>query len=161
MSLAVVRDTSPSRHRPRDVLQVIQNLRRQNPRVGESRLAQLLADQLYDDRDLLVDAAGHLVRKALVTAKPKSIAKVTAARRQRVARQEAEKQTVRQVAEKIRAVVLLDLTMPNGVAMRYCTGTQLAAFGSAYEKIAERAGAAMVGEVMVEAEVRTLLQVGV
>lgn len=33
----------------------------------------------------------------------------------------------------------------------------MAGFGKAYEKIAERAGGAMVGEVMVEREVRELL----
>ena len=61
------------------------------------------------------------------------------------------------LVEKVREVAVLDMLMPNGVAMRYCSGTQMAAFGSAYEKIAERVGAAMVGEVMVEAEVKALL----
>jgi hypothetical protein len=64
---------------------------------------------------------------------------------------------VREIAGKVRETVLLDLTMPNGIAMRYCSGTQMAGLGRAYEKIAERVGAAMVGEVMVEAEVRALL----
>ena len=41
MSLAVVRDTSPSRHhRHLDVREVIHELRRLNPRMGQERLAE-------------------------------------------------------------------------------------------------------------------------
>jgi hypothetical protein len=57
----------------------------------------------------------------------------------------------------VKETLLLDLVMPNGTTMRYCTGTQMAGFGMAYAKIAEKAGDAMVGEVMVEAEVKALL----
>jgi hypothetical protein len=67
---------------------------------------------------------------------------------------------VRAIAAKVREVALLDLVMPNAKAMRFCTGEEMAAFGKAYEKIAERVGAAMVGEVMVEAEVKALRRWG-
>jgi hypothetical protein len=162
MSLAVVRDTSPSRHRPRDVLQVIQNLRRQNPRAGESRLAELLADELLDDRALLFDAAGHLVRKALVTAKPKSIAKVTAARRQRVARQKVEREAVKAIAAAGKDLVALDMmgTLLDGSQkpLRFCTGRELGALGAAYGRIAAQLGAdEMVGERFVEKDLRLLI----
>jgi hypothetical protein len=91
MALAAAVQSVPSpRHRSHDVLQVIAGLRRQNPRAGESRLAELLADELIDDRDLAVDAGRHLVHRALVSAKPKSPAKVAAVRRQRAARQEVD-----------------------------------------------------------------------
>jgi hypothetical protein len=89
--------------------------------------------------------------------KPPTLKATETARRQRVARQEAEKPTVKVAAGKLKEQVLLDLVMPNGTAMRYCTGTQMAGFGRAYQAIAERAGDAMVGEVMVESEIRALL----
>jgi hypothetical protein len=63
---------------------------------------------------------------------------------------------VKVAAAKVKETVLLDLIMPNGVAMRFCTGTQMAGYGKAYEAIA-----AMVGEVMVEAEIKALLQAAV
>ena len=61
------------------------------------------------------------------------------------------------IAAKVREVALLDLVMPNNVPMRYCSGTQMRGFSSAYAKIAERVGDAMVGEVLVESQVRELL----
>jgi hypothetical protein len=158
MSLTAVHAVSTPRRRTRDVLQVIEALRRQNPRAGESRLAELLADELLDDRELLLDAGRHLVHKALSSNKPKSAAKVTAARRQRVARVEAEATAVAVIAAKVKAICMLDTLMPNGVAMRYNTGLQMGAYGEAYSAIAAKVGTAMVGEVMVEAEVRELLQ---
>jgi hypothetical protein len=158
MSLAAVHAVPTPRRRPRDVLQVIASLRKQNPRAGESRLAELLADELLDDRDLLLDAGRHLVHKALASNRPKSAAKVTAARRQRVARVEAETTAVVAIAAKVKAICVLDTLMPNGIAMRYCTGIQMATYGKAYEAIAAKVGEAMVGEVMVEHEVRKLLQ---
>jgi hypothetical protein len=51
----------------------------------------------------------------------------------------------------MRETVLLDLIMPNGVAMRYCSGTQMACFGTAYQAIAAKVGSALVGEVLLEA----------
>jgi hypothetical protein len=69
-----------------------------------------------------------------------------------------ERKAVTAIAAKVRQTVLLDLLMPNGVAMRYCTGTQMISFGSAYRAIGERVGDAMVGEVIVEHEVRELLR---
>jgi hypothetical protein len=65
------------------------------------------------------------------------------------------------VAAKVRETVLLDLVMLNEIAMRYCSGTQMVSFGSAYRAIGERVGDAMVGEVMVESEVKALLCAGV
>jgi hypothetical protein len=64
---------------------------------------------------------------------------------------------VKQIAARVKVTLVLDLIMPNGIAMRYCAGTQMATYGKAYEAIAAKVGTAMVGEVMVEAEVKALL----
>jgi hypothetical protein len=74
---------------------------------------------------------------------------------------DAERAEVTKIAAKVKETLLLDLVMPNGLAMRFCSGTQMAGFGAAYAKIAERVGDAMVGEVMVESEVKALLQAAV
>jgi hypothetical protein len=105
MSLSAVATLPTPRPRVRDVQQVIGNLRRQNPRAPEARLAALLMDELLDDRELLLIIAGDLVRKALAPAKvkPKPTLKTAeAARRQRVARQNIESESARRVAGGVR-----------------------------------------------------------
>jgi hypothetical protein len=39
-------------------------------------------------------------------------------------------------------LIMLDLIMPNGKRMRYCTGAEMEKFGNAFLKIAERLGEA-------------------
>lgn len=73
---------------------------------------------------------------------------------QRAVRQEAVKSAAAHVVNQIS---LLFLTMPNGKAMRYCTGREMEKFGKGYAKIAKKAGAKTVGEVMNESEVRLLM----
>jgi hypothetical protein len=159
MALAVVATLAPRQH-SRDVKQIIAGLVRENPKANAERLAALLAEELRDDDELLLSVAGDLVRKSLTPAKPKPTLKAAeTARRQRVACQVAANSEAQAVAGKVRQTVLLNLIMPNGVAMRYCTGTQMGGFSDAYAKIAERVGDAMVGEILVEAEIKALLQV--
>lgn len=65
----------------------------------------------------------------------------------------------REVVERIKAqIVLLDLTMVNGKAMRDCTGAEMAKFGNRFQKIAERVGKTKtVGSVLSEDQVKTIL----
>lgn len=72
----------------------------------------------------------------------------------RADRQESIKSAAAQVVNQIS---LLFLTMPNGKAMRYCTGREMEKFGKGYAKIAKKAGAKTVGEVLNENEVRQLI----
>lgn len=66
----------------------------------------------------------------------------------------------REVIEQIKAqIVMLDLTMPNGKAMRDCTGADMAKFGNRYAKIAARVGkSGVVGEVLNEEQVRDIIK---
>jgi hypothetical protein len=74
-------------------------------------------------------------------------------------RHATDRAAVTAIAAKVRQTVLLDLVMPNVIVMRYCTGEQMSGFGSAYQAIAVKVGAEnLVGEVLLEAEVRALLQ---
>jgi hypothetical protein len=168
MSLAVVTTPAP-RRRPRDVLQVIQSLRQQNPRAGEDELAELLTDELIDDRELLLGVGRDLVRKALVKAKVRSKPTLKAAetaRRQRVASQEAANQVVKAAvaAVKVKCVLDLQVTLLSGEskALRYVLGRELAELGGVYQAVAAKVGDEnMVGEVLVEAELKALLQAAV
>jgi hypothetical protein len=65
----------------------------------------------------------------------------------------------RDMVESIKAqIVLLDLTMPNGKAMKDCTGAEMAKFGNRYQRIAEKVGKAkLVGAVLDEAGVRRIM----
>jgi hypothetical protein len=160
MSLSAVATLPTSRPRVRNVVQVIQELRRQNPRSGEGRLAELLADELTDDHELLLGVAGDLIRRAL-TAKPKPTLKAAeTARRERASRQAVEKEQTTKIAANVRQQITLDAvtTLLNGGTkeLRYCTAgelTELAVRGSIYGRIAakvmEAGGAdAMVGEII-------------
>jgi hypothetical protein len=101
--------------------------------------------------------------KALGSAKPKSTTKVAVARRQRVAREEAETATVREIAAKVKELVALDMTVTllDGTqkALRFCFGRELEQLGAAYQRIAERVGAdVMVGEALTLAEAQELMR---
>src|SRR5438552_2616197 len=140
MSLSAVATLPAPRQRVCDVPQVIANLRRQNPRASEGRLTELLAEELMDNHELLHAVAGDLVHRALTPVRAKgkpTIKAAETARRQRVANQEAEKQVVKAVAAKVKETLLLDLVMPNGIAMRFCTGRQMLGFGHTYQAVGE------------------------
>lgn len=66
----------------------------------------------------------------------------------------------REIIEQIKAqIVMLDLTMPNGKAMRDCTGAEMAKFGNRYQKISARVGkSGIVGEVLNEEQVRDIIK---
>lgn len=86
---------------------------------------------------------------------------LTTARNQRDPMQRAEakvKQT--ELVESIKAqIVMLDLTMPNGKAMKDCTGAEMAKFGNRFQKIAERVGKAKtVGSVLSEEQVKGIMK---
>jgi hypothetical protein len=117
---------------------------------------------LEEDRHLLLDAGHFLVERVLAIAETRQrMSRAAPSPEQRTERRVAEKSAVKAVVAKLKETVLLDLVMPNGVAMRYCTGEQMSGFGSAYSQIAERVGPALVGKLMIESEVRALLQAAI
>jgi hypothetical protein len=64
----------------------------------------------------------------------------------------------RKVAKKVAKKVLLDWVTPLGKQLRFCTGTEVAALGSGFTKLAEKVPAdTMVGEVLTEAEVQAAI----
>lgn len=158
MGLAVAHSTLEPTRRRVDVREVVHDLHRRYPRMGEDRLAQMLAERIEEDRHLLLDASRLLVHQIFVVTETRKHQRKAASAPVRAARRVADQAEAKAIATKARQTILLDLIMPNGKAMRFCSGTQMAGFGAAYAKIAERVGEAMVGEVMVEAEVKALMR---
>lgn len=80
----------------------------------------------------------------------------------RIAERKTKTESLKETIKK-RAVqmVLLDLTMPNGKALRYCTGRDCAKAGGWFTRIAKKIGAAgVVGKVLSEADVKSLFAEG-
>lgn len=79
---------------------------------------------------------------------------VNPARRTEVRTQQTE------VVERIKAqIIMLNLTMPNGKAMKDCTGAEMARFGNRYQRIAEKVGKAkLVGAVLSEDQVKAIMK---
>jgi hypothetical protein len=102
-----------------------------------------LANELLDDRALLVTVARDIVHKALARGKAKPTLKAAeTARRQRVARQAASKAEARVVAGKVKEALLLDAVVPlltgEQRALRFVYGREIDQLGAAYQRIAER-----------------------
>lgn len=66
-------------------------------------------------------------------------------------------QIVKEIGEKIRQTVLLDLVMPNDKKLRDCTGTECGKFSSAFAKLKDKVGRRVVGKVLTESEVRKII----
>lgn len=65
-----------------------------------------------------------------------------------------------EMVESIKAqIVLLDLTMPNGKAMKDCTGGEMSKFGNRFQRIAEKVGKTkLVGAVLNEEQVKAIMK---
>jgi hypothetical protein len=163
---AVVSTASPSRHRRLlDVRDVIAELRRMNPKMGQERLAQALAERVEEDRRLLVNACTVLIRQAL-TAQT-----IVRRRRQqngrtpleRAQRRDLATAEVRTIAGKVRVSLVLDMPVMlisgETKALRYTTKEELDQLGGLYVQLGARMESAteMCGERWTAAEVEALL----
>lgn len=134
-----------------------------HPKAKHDRLVQLLAAQMRDDDDLLLAAADYAVANAVV-ALNRNVAPEPAppSVRHPVSEEEREqrKQERDTIVESIKSqILMLNLEMPNGKRMRYCTGAEMIKFGGAYQRIGRKVGAMkMVGSVLGEKEVRAFIK---
>jgi hypothetical protein len=136
-----------------------------HPRAGEQQIGRLLAERLEVDGALLGAGAVYLAHDALTTNRIQR-GRSAPTQRARAARKTAEQAQVRATVAKAREIILLDMPVRllSGEAkqLRYVTGRELSELGGAYQAIAEKVGPDnFVGEVMVEAEVKALLQAAV
>lgn len=137
---------------------VIFELQTDNPLVDHDALVKLLAERMRDDDDALIAAADYAVTAAENAQDGYSRG---GARRRRSPQESArERAEIAAAVENIKSqILLLNLEMPNGKRMRYCTGAEMAKFGKAYERIAKKVGSTkMVASVLSEAQVRALMR---
>jgi hypothetical protein len=132
---------------PRDLLAQLAD---EHPKASRERLRQLFSDAVRAD-DRWLDGC---VEYAFTNS-------INALENQRVrdARQPAARPSdvAKKMVPEAMKVLLLNMEMPNGKRLRYCTGREVAKFGSFYTKIAKKAGAKRIGEVYDEAQLRAAL----
>jgi hypothetical protein len=126
------------------------------PKAEHNTLVKLLGERMREDDDALMAAADYVATNC-------EEAEIGYAKRRQQSTPEKRAEVAKQIentAEAIKnQILLLNLEMPNGKRMRYCTGREVGQFGSAYQRIAKRVGATkLVGAVLDEAGVRKLMQ---
>jgi hypothetical protein len=132
-----------------DARQLVEVIRREHGDAGEDRLVELFVDYLKDHDEILTLLARRLVHSAL-----------TAQRRaeRRVTDRGRDREEARAIYNRIKADIVLDMVCLNGKKLRFCSGAEVAAFGSAFTRIARMVGEdQLVGEVLIESEARALL----
>ena len=156
-TLAATRQTW--RHKP--VRELVAEILSEMPNANEKTIRIAFRDRVREDEDYfcaVADYAFDAAVRALSEQKKKQIP--TAEQRALKAAESAERaaahaKMVRGITEQI---LMLNLEMPNGKRMRYCTGAEMGKFGKGYERIAKKVGSTkMVGSVLDEKQVRELL----
>ena len=140
----------------KSVRNLFANLIETHPDSSETELVALCAEQIRYDEDYAVAAAQYIVRNSLEARENQK--KRTRQRSPAVvaATQQAITHAVQSVKEQI---MLLNLEMPNGKRMRWCTGAEMGKFGGAYVRIAKKVGKTKtVGSVLDENQVREILK---
>jgi hypothetical protein len=132
-------------------------------KADERRIAQLLAERMESNDDVREAGAHLLAHDALVAERVIHQRSTTApSPQQRVARKVATAKVVKQLAQKARERIWLDLPIVllsgESKQLRYVLGRELAELGGIYHAVAKKVGDEnMVGEVLVEAELKALL----
>lgn len=133
----------------------IAELRAENPSATEESLVALFAKRLREDDDLLNAAAEYAVINAVNSIARAAVARTPPSPQERAAIAERQSEMVQSIKEQI---MLLNMEMPNGKRMRWCTGAEMQKFGGAFTKIGKRVGSTkLVGSVMDEKQVRQMM----
>lgn len=121
---------------------------------------RIISEEGYEDFvDAIVDEwMGIKYSTALRAAQPLSVreVRVNAERRAQERKSEAKRASN---AKEIIGARLLDIIMPNGKALRDCTGNECIKFGGFYTRIGEAVGGrSLVGNVLTAADLQIMLK---
>ncbi len=132
------------------------NLIEQNPDADKESLFKLFREQL-DDEPKYQEAVSLYF---FINMYEYAVTRPEREKRGRAVRRTDSDIQHRQMVEQAKAqIVMLDLTMPNGKQMRDCTGAEMSAFGTRFQKIAQRVGKTkVVGAVLSEDQVRQIMK---
>lgn len=141
-----------SEHNPRDL---VVELVKKNPEADRKALFDTFRETLEEAGDdykravewyFFVNMYDYLVTSRRSVPDPMERAQAKARQAEAVERVKAQ-------------IVLLDLTMPNGKAMRDCTGGEMARFGNRFDRIAAKVGKTkLVGAVLNEEQVQAIMK---
>lgn len=143
---------------PRDILKRLleENPRADKPALLASLRAELLADDRIDYLDAVIEYWFANNYHSLVEA-PATPAARQAAKAEKAAKVEAIKEKVKTRIREEAELILLDLVIPGGKALRDATGRDCAKAGGWFAAIAERVKPGQkVGAAMSEADLRAL-----
>lgn len=133
------------------ILELIQS----NPKADHAKLVRLCDERLRDDDEYRASAADYIVTNAVNALEAQKV------RRQReapIAKAKVEAETKSMVEAIKHQIIILNLEMPNGQRMRYCTGAQMEKFGGAFGRIGKKVGKTKrVGEVLSEKQVKEIM----
>jgi hypothetical protein len=141
-----------AKNSPMTTRALLVDLVQSNPRASKEDLFDRFRELIEGDEDHRSAIDWYFFVNMLTYAQSQGQRAVTVERR--AERQEMVRAATAQVVNQF-----LSHPMLNGKEMRHCTGLEMAKFGKGYAKIAKRAGAKTVGEVMNESEVRELMAV--
>ena len=134
----------------------IAELRDKSPDATEGDLIKLFAERMREDDDLFNAAAEYAVINAVNSiTRTSSVGRPPTQHEERASRAKQQLAVVENIKEQI---MMLNMEMPNGKRMRWCTGSEMTKFGGAFTKIGKRVGASkMVGSVLDEKQVRQII----
>jgi len=137
---------------------VLLRLMTDNLNIGKEDLESLYVERVLQSEDLVEEAIRRCFANDL-TMIVKSGLQIKKSRIHNYSktRKQTREQAIKEVAEKIRQTVLLDLIMPNGKKLRDCTGTECGEFSSAYARLKDKVGRRIVGKVLSEKEIRSIV----
>ncbi len=137
---------------------IVERLQTEHPSADQTELVGMLAERMQNDRAVLEAAALYVIRMAVpLRACFDTRLRLHSVPAERKARERAGMHAA--AAAVAAQVLLLNLIMPNGRRMRDCSGVEMGKFGKAYERVAEKVGQALVGDVLSEADLRLLMKV--
>jgi hypothetical protein len=134
----------------------VAELREKNPKADDAALARLFAERMRADDKLLEAAAEYVVILAVNSIERSIITRTTNTPQARIVREAQQTSVVAAIKEH---VMMINMEMPNGKRMRWCTGAEMVNFGGAFQKIGKKAGSTKtVGAVLDEKQVRQFLK---
>ena len=129
---------------------ILLRLMTDNPTMGKENLESLYIEKILQSEDLVEEAIRRCFANDL------AMIKLSQTRPER-SKPRPRKQVVRELAERVRQTVLLDLIMPNDKKLRDCTGTECGKFSSAFARLKDVVGRRVVGKVLSEEDVRNII----
>lgn len=148
--------------RGKTVRELLAEVIAENKNADEKVLRREFRTRLRDDEEYFLAAADYAFDAAFRALTEQSKRHAPSAD-QRAANAMASAERAAQHARTVKGIteqiLLLNLEMPNGKRMRYCTGEEMLSFGKSYQRIGQKVGKTkLVGAVLDEAAVRKLMQ---